>query len=53
MCDVKSIDSEALHMAVDCLDRYILKRSVNRKQLQLIGVSCVVLASKYVKYSFL
>eukprot|EP00795_Rhopilema_esculentum_P009288 gene9288-16985_t len=46
VCDVKSIDSEALHMAVDCLDRYLLRRTVTRKQLQLIGISCVVLASK-------
>jgi len=46
VCDVKGMDSGALHMAVDCLDRYLLNRLVNRKQLQLVGVSCVVLASK-------
>ena len=48
VCDVKGMDSGALHMAVDCLDRYLLHRPVNRKQLQLVGISCVVLASKYV-----
>eukprot|EP00794_Sanderia_malayensis_P016450 gene16450-18083_t len=46
VCDVKNIKSEALHMAIDCLDRYLLKRPVHRRQLQLAGVSCVVLASK-------
>ena len=46
VCDVKCMESGALHMAVDCLDRYLLNRPVYRKQLQLIGISCVVLASK-------
>jgi len=41
------LSSETLYLGVCYLDRYLSKRSVARSKLQLVGVACLLLASKY------
>jgi len=41
------LSPQTLYLAVDYIDRYITRRQVTRKTLQLVGVSCMFLASKY------
>ncbi|XVE55290.1 hypothetical protein DITRI_Ditri03aG0146900 [Diplodiscus trichospermus] len=38
---------EALFLTVNYIDRYLSGNSVNRQQLQLLGVACMMIASKY------
>ena len=38
---------ETLYLAVNLVDRYMSKRIVNRRQLQLIGVTAIFIAAKY------
>ena len=39
--------SETLYLAVSYVDRYLSQRPVQRNKLQLVGVTCMLLASKY------
>ena len=41
------LHSETLFQAVGLVDRYLSVTPVTRNQLQLVGVSCMLLASKY------
>ena len=38
---------ETLHLTVNLVDRYLERRHVARTKLQLVGVSCFLIASKY------
>lgn len=38
---------ETLYLAVNLADRYMAKRIVNKKQLQLVGVTAIFIAAKY------
>ncbi len=38
---------DTLHLAVALLDRFLLLEAVSRKSLQLVGVSCMFIASKF------
>ena len=38
---------ETIYLAVNLLDRYLEKREVDRPGLQLVGVACLLIASKY------
>jgi len=38
---------ETLYLTVNLIDRYLEQRVVHRRKLQLIGVSCLLIASKY------
>lgn len=38
--------SSTLHLAVNYLDRYLSKKGIMKKYLQLLGVCCLLLASK-------
>ena len=38
---------DTLHLAVALLDRFLLLKVVSRKSLQLVGVSCMFIASKF------
>lgn len=41
------LSSETLYLAVSYMDRYLSRKSIIRHQLQLLGVACMMLASKY------
>ncbi|KAF8103585.1 hypothetical protein N665_0188s0512 [Sinapis alba] len=38
---------ETLYLAVNCLDRYLSGNVINKQNLQLLGVSCMMIAAKY------
>ncbi|XWS23694.1 hypothetical protein CRYUN_Cryun28dG0036900 [Craigia yunnanensis] len=38
---------ETLFLTVNYIDRYLSGNSINRQQLQLLGVACLMIASKY------
>ena len=38
---------ETLYLTVGIIDRYLAKREVTRPKLQLVGVTALLLASKY------
>jgi transcription initiation factor TFIIIB Brf1 subunit/transcription initiation factor TFIIB len=38
---------ESLYLTVNLIDRYLEKQKVNRQQLQLVGVTCMLIACKY------
>ena len=38
---------ETLYLTVNLIDRYLQRKTVRRSKLQLVGVACLMLASKY------
>ncbi len=38
---------DTLFLGVSCVDRFLSIQDVSRSQLQLVGVTCLFLASKY------
>lgn len=38
---------ETLYLTVNLIDRYLEKEQVNRQKLQLVGVTSMMIASKY------
>ncbi|KAL1093786.1 hypothetical protein V6Z11_D06G053600 [Gossypium hirsutum] len=42
---------ETLFLTVNYIDRYLSGNSINRQQLQLLGVACMMIASKYEEVS--
>merc|ERR1712164_213266 len=38
---------ETLYLTVSCIDRFLAKKQVTRKNLQLVGVAAMLIASKY------
>ncbi|KAI3956340.1 hypothetical protein MKW92_007806 [Papaver armeniacum] len=45
---VYKLSPETLYLTVQIIDRYLSTRLVHRKELQLLGISSMLLASKYV-----
>ncbi|GMH02829.1 hypothetical protein Nepgr_004668 [Nepenthes gracilis] len=43
--------SDTLYLTVSYIDRYLSSRAINRRKLQLLGVSCMLVASKYEEIS--
>ena len=39
--------SETLYLCTNYLDRYLSRKIVNRSQLQLLGIVCMLIASKF------
>lgn len=38
---------ETLYLAIDLVDRYLSRKVVSRRELQLVGIASMLLASKY------
>ena len=48
VCDVYKLHRETYFLAVDYLDRYLsVSENVSKNKLQLIGVTCLLIASKF------
>jgi len=41
------LSTETLHLAINLIDRYLSKKQLTRKRLQLIGVAAMFIASKF------
>ena len=38
---------ETFYICVSTIDRYLMKKSITKYQLQLLGITCLFLAAKY------
>lgn len=45
--EMKEFSSLVLHVAVDCVDRYLQSRPISRNWLQLVGITALLLAARY------
>ncbi|TSK87602.1 Cyclin-F [Bagarius yarrelli] len=50
---MKDFSSLALHVTVSCVDRYLARRSVPKARLQLLGISCMVICTRYISKEIL
>lgn len=39
--------AETMFLTINLIDRYLEKQQINRKQLQLVGVTCLFISTKY------
>lgn len=54
VCEVYKLHRETYYLAMDYIDRYLsTHQNVPKNQLQLIGITCLFIASKVCKFSFL
>ena len=44
--EMKEFGSLVLHVAVDCVDRYLQSRPISRNWLQLVGITALLLAAR-------
>ncbi|XP_046855809.1 cyclin-F-like isoform X2 [Xenia sp. Carnegie-2017] len=47
VCTMKNFTSHVLHAAVSYVDLYLLRRKSNRGELQLLGIGCLLIASRF------
>nr|XP_033770580.1 cyclin-F isoform X1 [Geotrypetes seraphini] len=50
---MKDFSSLCLHMTVGCVDRYLKLRSVSRTRLQLVGITCMVICTRFISKEIL
>ncbi|XP_067089428.1 cyclin-F [Osmerus mordax] len=50
---MKDFSSLTLHVTVSCVDRYLALRSVPKARLQLLGIACMVVCTRYVSKDIL
>uniref|UniRef100_A0A8C6TDN4 Cyclin-F n=1 Tax=Neogobius melanostomus TaxID=47308 RepID=A0A8C6TDN4_9GOBI len=50
---MKDFSSLTLHVTVGCVDRYLALRSVPKAYLQLLGIACMVICTRYVSKEIL
>ncbi|XP_060757392.1 cyclin-F [Neoarius graeffei] len=50
---MKDFSSLALHVTVGCVDRYLARRSVPKARLQLLGIACMVICTRYISKEIL
>ncbi|XP_066545340.1 cyclin-F [Amia ocellicauda] len=44
---MKDFSSQSLHVTVNCVDRYLMLHSVPKVRLQLLGIACMVICTRY------
>ena len=49
VADLKSFSRNTLYMTVSLVDRYLDRYRVTRKTLQLLGISCMVIAARFIE----
>uniref|UniRef100_A0A8D0DTB6 Cyclin-F n=1 Tax=Salvator merianae TaxID=96440 RepID=A0A8D0DTB6_SALMN len=50
---MKDFSSLCLHMTVGCVDRYLKIRPVSRGRLQLLGIACMVICTRFISKEIL
>uniref|UniRef100_A0A8C5EB30 Cyclin-F n=1 Tax=Gouania willdenowi TaxID=441366 RepID=A0A8C5EB30_GOUWI len=50
---MKDFSSLTLHVTVSCVDRYLARRSVPKARLQLLGIACMVVCTRYISKEIL
>uniref|UniRef100_A0A8D0LB35 Cyclin-F n=1 Tax=Sphenodon punctatus TaxID=8508 RepID=A0A8D0LB35_SPHPU len=50
---MKDFSSLCLHMTVECVDRYLKLRPVSRARLQLLGIACMVICTRFISKEIL
>ncbi|KAJ7413674.1 Cyclin-F [Willisornis vidua] len=50
---MKDFSSLCLHMTVGCVDRYLKLRPVARARLQLLGIACMVICTRFISKEML
>uniref|UniRef100_A0A6Q2YE08 Cyclin-F n=1 Tax=Esox lucius TaxID=8010 RepID=A0A6Q2YE08_ESOLU len=50
---MKDFSSLTLHVTVGCVDRYLALRSVPKAHLQLLGIACMVVCTRYISKDIL
>ncbi|XP_041851710.1 cyclin-F [Melanotaenia boesemani] len=50
---MKDFSSLTLHVTVGCVDRYLTLRSVPKARLQLLGIACMVVCTRYISKEIL
>ncbi|KAJ6657543.1 hypothetical protein lerEdw1_002256 [Lerista edwardsae] len=50
---MKDFSSLCLHMTVGCVDRYLKMRPVPRARLQLLGIACMVICTRFISKEIL
>uniref|UniRef100_A0A4W3I365 Cyclin-F n=1 Tax=Callorhinchus milii TaxID=7868 RepID=A0A4W3I365_CALMI len=50
---MKDFSSLCLHVTVACVDRYLMLRCVPRARLQLLGIACMVISTRFISKEIL
>ncbi|XP_036265428.1 cyclin-F [Pipistrellus kuhlii] len=50
---MKDFTSLCLHLTVECVDRYLRRRLVPRYKLQLLGIACMVICTRFINKEIL
>nr|AKZ42363.1 cyclin F [Castor fiber] len=50
---MKDFTSLCLHLTVECVDRYLRRRLVPRYKLQLLGIACMVICTRFISKEIL
>ncbi|XP_058142593.1 cyclin-F [Dasypus novemcinctus] len=50
---MKDFTSLCLHLTVECVDRYLRRRLVPRFKLQLLGIACMVICTRFISKEIL
>ncbi|XP_004586735.2 cyclin-F [Ochotona princeps] len=50
---MKDFTSLCLHLTVECVDRYLCRRVVPRYRLQLLGIACMVICTRFISKEIL
>ena len=45
---LQDFPSQIVHIAVNCVDQYLIRRKVQRSELQLLGITCMLIAARFV-----
>lgn len=44
---MKDFPSQIVHIAVNCVDQYLMRRKVQRSELQLLGITCMLIVARF------
>lgn len=51
LCQDFAFDTETFFLSINYLDRFLSKKNVPKKRLQLVGAACLFIAAKYEEIS--